>query len=67
MCLMYEKYDIKEIRFLPMGENEFKSVEDAREFLKYILPKEQDGGDWYQTRVLIQRMKYWCCFASRVV
>lgn len=47
---MYEKYDIKEIRFLPMGENEFKSVEDAREFLKYRLPKEQDGGYWYQTK-----------------
>lgn len=47
---MYEKYDIKEIRFLPMGKNEFKTVEEAREFLKYNLPKDQDGKYWYQIK-----------------
>lgn len=47
---MYEKYNIMEIRFLPMGKNEFKTVEEAREFLRYQLPKTQDGDYWYQEK-----------------
>ena len=44
---MYEKYDIKEIRFLPMSYKQFPTIEDAREYLRYRLPKEQDGEYWY--------------------
>lgn len=47
---MYDKYDIKEIRFLPMSEEEFATEEDAREYLRYQLPKEENGGYWYQTK-----------------
>ncbi len=47
---MYEKYDIKEIRFLPMSDKEFTIVDNAREYLRYQLPKEEDGAYWYQTK-----------------
>jgi hypothetical protein len=47
---MYEKYDIKEIRFLPMSDREFATIDDAREYLRYQLPKEEDGAYWYQTK-----------------
>ena len=47
---MYAKYNIMGIGLLPMGENEFKTVEEAREFLRYQLPREQDGDYRYQTK-----------------
>lgn len=47
---MFDKYNIKEIRFLPMSEEEFATEEDAREYLGYQLPKEENGEYWYQTK-----------------
>lgn len=47
---MYEKYNIKEIRFLPMSEEEFATEEEAREYLRYQLPKKENGEYWYQTK-----------------
>lgn len=47
---MYEKYNIKEIRFLPMSEEEFATEGEAREYLRYQLPKEENGEYWYQIK-----------------
>lgn len=48
---MFEKYDIKEIRILvTSSELEFDSEDEIREYLKYTLPKGQEGEYWYRER-----------------
>ena len=48
---MFEKYDIKEIRILTTSsELEFGTEKEIREYLKYGLPKENEGRYWYRER-----------------
>ncbi len=48
---MFEKYDINEIRIIvTSSELEFENEDEIRQFLKYTLPKEQEGEYWYRER-----------------
>lgn len=48
---MFEKYNIKEIRILATSsELEFATEKEIREYLRYDLPKVEEGKYWYRER-----------------
>ena len=48
---MFEKYNIGEIRILTTSsELEFNTEAEIREYLRYTLPKEEEGKYWYRER-----------------
>jgi len=54
---MYSKYNIKEIRLLPMSDEEFLTEKEVREYLQNELPKKYDGEYWYQKHGIDLKIK----------
>ncbi len=55
---MFEKYDIKEIRILTTSSKlEFSTEDEIREYLRYTLPKVEDGRYGYRKNGIIVNNK----------